>query len=156
MKIKIEAYLYAPSLLQFYGGANPIIVTGFFQKEISDKEKSKLKCGKKIIYKGIELKIGLRKGKVITCSGNLPSVSVSFFKKLEKDGWKINKDAKIFYGFPNDQTDKRLIEEIEKFRKEYKKIVRVQKSLRKTFKKFKKKNDEKNEKSSFKNFPQVH
>ena len=137
MKIKIEAYLSAPGLLHWYGTApNPFIFTGFFEKTISEKEKAELKYRGLITRNGISLKIRrINKKEVYVCDGQLPSISVHFFKKLKRAGWKIDKKAAKLYGFPNDEQDKKLKEDIKHHQEEAERYVRAKKHLGKTFKK---------------------
>jgi len=156
MKIQILAYLSAPGLLQWIGGANPVIFTGFFTKEVSVKEKDLMKERSTITCKGIELIIRkIEKGKIFTCDGQLSSVSVHFFKKLKKAGWKIDKKASSQYGFPNDDQDKRLKEEIRRHQEENQRYLNAQKSLGKSFKRMKKE-FAKQERRPYEAFPQVH
>ena len=156
MKIQIVAYLSAPGLLQWYGASNPIIFTGKFTKEVSAEEKACLKYRSTITCKGVRLVIRkIHKGKIFTCDGQLSSVSVHFFKKLKKAGWKIDKKASSQYGFPNDDQDKRLKEEILRHQEENQRYLQAQKSLGKSFKRMKKE-FAKQERRPYEAFPQVH
>lgn len=156
MKIQIIAYLSAPGLLQWYGASNPIIFTGKFTKEISAKEKAEMKYRGTITCKGVQLVIRkIHKGKIFTCDGQLSSVSVQFFKKLKKAGWKMDKKSASEYRFPDDDQDKRLKEEILRHQEETQRYLRAQKNLGKSFKRMKKE-FAKQERRPFKAFPQVH
>lgn len=155
MKIQIEAYLYAPGLLQWIGPANPAIFTGVFQKKFSTKEEAEFKFRNTITCKGVELTIRKnKKGIIFTCDGQLPSVSVHFFKKLKKSGWKMNKKVAVMYGFPSDEQNKKLREEIKKHRDENERILRTQKHCRETCDRMTKKLAK--QMFPFKKFPQVH
>ncbi len=155
MKIQIVAYLSAPGLLQWYGASNPIIFTGKFTKEVSAEEKACLKYRSTITCKGVRLVIRkIHKGKIFTCDGQLSSVSVHFFKKLKKAGWKIDKKASSRYGFPDDDQDKRLQDDILEYNERNQRYLRAQKQLKKTSKKAVK--EMKKKLLPFKKFPQVH
>jgi hypothetical protein len=133
MKIKIEAYLYAPGILQTYSGINPIIATGFFQKQMSVKDESVLKYRHTITIKRIVMNVGKIKkhnGKrTLICNGQLPSVSVKSFKILEQRGWIINKEAASQCGFPNNKKDKYLREEIQKIKESQIRRMKAKKKL---------------------------
>jgi len=108
VKIKIEAHLYVPAILQWTGTINPIVVIGIFDKHFSPKDYDKMKSRRKIFCKGILLNVRKidTKNKLTICFGNIPSVSIDFFKKLKKAGWKINKKALAQYQLPSNQIDR--------------------------------------------------
>jgi hypothetical protein len=119
MKIKIEAFVYAPGIMHWYGGKNPSIFSGIFEREISAEEKLNLGRGSKIQQSGIELTVRKITGsKYFTCVGQLPSVSISFFQKLKQAGWKVDLEAATKYGLPNDSMEVNLQAEIAKYRLE--------------------------------------
>ncbi len=155
MRIKIVAYLNAPSLLQWRGSPNSTIFTGIFKKEISVKDRNNLKCGDKIKCKGIEIFIRrIEKGKTFICDGQLSSVSIIYFRKLKKAGWKIDSRSASQYGFPCNDQDEKLKEYIRIKQEELKRHLRTKKLFKRKFKKIIKEIEK--DMFPFKNFPQVH
>ena len=131
--VNFEAYLYAPGILQILDGINPIIVTGFFHKRLFFSFEKKFWRGKKITHKGIELSIcSIRKNSKnteITCEGQLPSVSVRFFKSLKKDGWIIDPKTAWLCGFPSDKQDQLLKQRLREQEEGDRRLAKAQKRM---------------------------